>query len=56
MQLKRKGIKMKDNNKPVRCDLPPHVHDFLKSLHGTKKYNAEAILMAAARKNGFKPQ
>ncbi|QDP46612.1 MAG: hypothetical protein Tp1137MES00d2C23059491_31 [Prokaryotic dsDNA virus sp.] len=45
-------------NKPkltrINCDLPPHVHDFLASLHGTKKYNAEAILMAAARKNGFK--
>ena len=45
---------MKNDNKPVRCDLPMYVHEYLESLHGTKKYNAEAILMAVARKNGFK--
>lgn len=45
---------MKESKKPIRCDLPQHVHDYLASLHGTKKYNAEAILMAAARKNGFR--
>lgn len=45
---------MKDGNKPIRCDLPLHVHEYLASLHGTKKYNAEAILIAMARKNGFK--
>lgn len=45
---------MKTENKPIRCDLPKHVHDYLSSLHGTKKYNAEAILIAMARKNGFK--
>lgn len=45
---------MKEKNKPVRCDLPKFVHDYLKSLHGTKKFNAEAILIAAAKRNGFK--
>lgn len=47
---------MKEGNKPVRCDVPKYVHDYLASLHGTKKHNAEAILMAAAKKNGFKPK
>lgn len=40
----------------LNMDLPQHVHDYLASLHGTKKYNAEAILMAAARKNGFRAE
>lgn len=40
--------------KRINLDLPPHVHEYLASLHGTKKHNAEAILFAAARKNGFK--
>lgn len=41
--------------KPVRADVPQYVHDYLESLHGSKKYNVEAILMAAAKRNGFKP-
>lgn len=45
-----------EKNKPIRCDLPKHVHDYLKSLHGTKKHNAEAILIAAAQRHGFKPE
>ena len=49
---------MASTNKPktirLNMDLPQHVHDYLASLHGTKKYNAEAILMAAARKSGFR--
>ena len=40
--------------KRINLDLPPHVHEYLDSLHGNKKNNAEAILMAAARKNGFR--
>lgn len=45
---------IKPGLKRVNCDLPEYVHDFLSSQHGNKKYNAEAILMAAARKNGFR--
>lgn len=41
---------------PIRADVPREVHDYLESLHGSKKYNAEAILIAAARKNGFREQ
>lgn len=41
--------------KRINLDLPPYVHDYLASQHGTKKHNAEALLMAAARKNGFRP-
>lgn len=45
---------IKEGLKRVNCDLPEHVHDYLVSMHGNKKYNAEAILIAAARKNGFR--
>lgn len=51
---------MKDQTKKktvrLNMDLPKHVHDYLSSLHGTKKYNAEAILIAAAQRHGFKPE
>lgn len=52
---------LKNESKPkqtkrINLDLPPHVHEYLDSLHGTKKHNAEALLFAAARKNGFRPQ
>lgn len=49
---------MANANKPktirLNMDLPEHVHAYLASLHGTKKYNAEAILIAQANRNGFK--
>lgn len=50
-------MKEQTKKKTVRLnmDLPKHVHDYLSSLHGTKKYNAEAILIAAAQRHGFKP-
>lgn len=55
---------MKDVKKPqtkkglkrVNCDLPIWVHDYLESLHGTKKHNVEALVMAAARRNGFREE
>ncbi len=53
-QGNKMGIAKKTKTIRLNMDLPQHVHDYLASLHGTKKYNAEAILMAAARKNGFR--
>ncbi len=52
--MKKAKSQIKAGMKRINCDVPECVHDYLASLHGTKKYNAEAILIAMARKNGFK--
>lgn len=44
---------MKQETTRINCDLPEYVHDFLKSLHGTKKANAEMILIEAAKAAGY---
>lgn len=54
--MKEPNKKPQQQTKRINLDLPPHVHEYLDSLHGTKKHNAEALLFAAARKNGFRPQ
>lgn len=41
-------------NKPIRCDLPELVHTELKKQHGTKKANAERILIEWAKRQSKK--
>ena len=36
--------------KPIRCDVPKFVHDELDKLHGTKKPNAEKVLIEWAKR------
>ena len=49
-----KKSQVKEGMKRINCNIPEYVHEYLASLHGTKKYNAEAMLISAARKNGFR--
>lgn len=54
MQGKKQQVK--DGLKRINVDVPQYVHDFLSSLHGNKKVNAELILINEAKKKGFKDE
>jgi len=51
--MSEKKSVIKDGYKRINVDVPLSVHEYLSSLHGNKKHNAERILMEAAKKAGF---
>lgn len=54
--MTHKKSAIKEGLKRINVDVPQYVHDFLSSLHGNKKVNAELILINEAKKKGFKDE
>lgn len=54
--MTQKKSQIKEGLKRINVDVPEYVHDFLSSLHGNKKVNAELILINEAKKKGFKDE
>ena len=54
--MTQKKSPIKEGLKRINVDVPQYVHDFLSSLHGNKKVNAELILINEAKKKGFKDE